>query len=427
MGGTAYENMTEVEKERYDWVQEIYDISARSGLTEDGSKKYLAAQDADKAVNDLETEYEKVLNDEFEYNAMCDPLFQQYAAQYMQEGQMAMKNAIAESSILTGGYGNSWAMSAGAQAFNSQMDTLYGLIPELRAASYDEWATDKQIKLKSLSEDLDEAGELADAANADYEAALADSRSEIIDYIAQGVMSGVITEDEIPTILPLYDNEFTEEEINALTEDILGAVEIYKLKEAELNGIITNIKADIIKNPEHNTEEYITAELAKNGLNYEDVKDSLGIGDAYEFYGGKTPTGTMMDEAAELYYQYGMEGIDRWAAKYPDYSVEKAIDHVLMEHPDIWEVTENEDGYSTSEKLLKDRVWTVTDNGGVNWFGGLDNNAYVKDQYNNEYKLKDLVDEMVKDGSFKTAEEAKKWLVDQKFGVKGGQLAKEEE
>ena len=36
------------------------------------------------------------------------------------------------------------------------------------------------------------------------------------------------------------------------------------------------------------------------------------------------------------------------------------------------------------------RTWTIIDDGGVNWFGGVDNNAKVRDQYKNEYTLGQL-------------------------------------
>ena len=52
-------------------------------------------------------------------------------------------------------------------------------------------------------------------------------------------------------------------------------------------------------------------------------------------------------------------------------------------------------------KDLKDRTWTQVDDGGVNWFWGVDNNAKVKDQYGNVYRLDDLVDALVKEGMSK--------------------------
>ena len=50
---------------------------------------------------------------------------------------------------------------------------------------------------------------------------------------------------------------------------------------------------------------------------------------------------------------------------------------------------------------LSKRSWKLVDGGGINWFGGVDNNAVVKDQYGNTYKLNKLVDALVADGMSK--------------------------
>lgn len=419
-------------EQKYEWASGISDICNRSsGKTGDLISQ---VEDAKQTLADMQEQYDDILNKDFSYNAAYDPLFQQYAAEYMQRGQLAMKNAMAESSMLTGGYGNSWMPTAGAQAWDSVMSGLNGLIPELRAAAYDEWSADKASTLADLEGDLAVQREMVDAIYGEIDGIEADNEEELINYIAQGVIDDIITEDDIDDYLPAYNDTFTDEEIAALTDEVLRVVGDYNIAR---NGVVADIIESIIKNPDLNNEEYLTAELGRHGYSYDDYMkakfNSLKSGGNND--GGKSPTGTMMDEAAELYYQYGMDGLDKWASKYPDYSIDKAIDHVLMIYPDIWETTweENEDGpanlIGTSEKLLKDRTWTVTDNGGANWGGPktIDNNARVKDQYGNEYRLDKLAEAMVKDGSFESVEKAKEWLVSQKFGVKGGKLAKEEE
>ena len=394
MSGTVYE-------EKNDWWEGIKDISIKSDLTGDVDQMRTDAQNATQEKEELEEAYDNLFNEKFEYDATYDPLFQQYAAQYMQKGNMAMKNAMAESALLTGGYGNSWAMSAGAQAFNSQMDALYGLIPELRAAAYDEWATDKKTKLQALSDDLDEAGELADTANADYNAAFADHHADIIDYIVQGIMDSEITENEIPMVLSLYDNEFTEEEINALTADILETVEFYALKEAEQNGIIANIKADIVKNPEHNTEAYITAELAKNGLDYEDIKGAFGIDESYEFYDGKTPTQKMFDEALAA-YETGDEEYLKYLDTVSGYS-QRMLDEHINKYSNRFKLqeTQNQDYYIAKE-----------DDDTNGWLWGIDRKDLLSYKDTNDniktIKVSDLMKELIALGM--TKKDAKQWI-----------------
>ena len=57
---------------------------------------------------------------------------------------------------------------------------------------------------------------------------------------------------------------------------------------------------------------------------------------------------------------------------------------------------------------LNKRSWTLVDDGGVNWFWGVDNNATVKDQYGNTYRLDKLIDALVAEGMSKS--EAKTYV-----------------
>ena len=54
---------------------------------------------------------------------------------------------------------------------------------------------------------------------------------------------------------------------------------------------------------------------------------------------------------------------------------------------------------------LNERKWSMVDNGGTNWFWGVDNNASVKDQYGNTYTLKELKKELEKTMSSKQAKD----------------------
>lgn len=80
---------------------------------------------------------DNILNREkFSYDYAADPMYQQYAQQYQRGGQLAMKNAMAESAALTGGYGNTYAQQVGQQTYQQYMENLAGKIPELHAAAY---------------------------------------------------------------------------------------------------------------------------------------------------------------------------------------------------------------------------------------------------------------------------------------------------
>lgn len=72
----------------------------------------------------------------FNYDLASDPLYNQYAQRYQQLGKMAMEDTMGQSAALTGGYGNSYAQTAGQQQYNQYMQGLNDVIPELRNSAY---------------------------------------------------------------------------------------------------------------------------------------------------------------------------------------------------------------------------------------------------------------------------------------------------
>lgn len=76
----------------------------------------------------------------FSYDVSSDPVYAQYARQYARQGRRASAEAAANAAALTGGYGNSYAATAGNQAYLNQMTALTDMIPALYAAAYDRYA-----------------------------------------------------------------------------------------------------------------------------------------------------------------------------------------------------------------------------------------------------------------------------------------------
>lgn len=82
----------------------------------------------------LDNLLQKIQNRKFEYDMNSDGLYQQIKDRYLEQGEQAAKNAATEASALTGGYGNSYAASAAAQAnqqylqgLNDKATDLYSL------------------------------------------------------------------------------------------------------------------------------------------------------------------------------------------------------------------------------------------------------------------------------------------------------------
>lgn len=94
-----------------------------------------------KYMPQIESLYDKVMNrDKFSYDVNADPLYQQYKNQYAQMGQLAMQDTIGNAAALTGGYGNSWATTAGNQAYQGYLQQLNNKVPELYQQAYAQYA-----------------------------------------------------------------------------------------------------------------------------------------------------------------------------------------------------------------------------------------------------------------------------------------------
>ena len=88
---------------------------------------------------------DKILNREsFNYNFNEDPLYWQYADQYTRKGKLAMQDTMGQAAALTGGYGNSYASTAGNQAYQEYLSQLNEVIPELRRMALDEYNMEGQ-------------------------------------------------------------------------------------------------------------------------------------------------------------------------------------------------------------------------------------------------------------------------------------------
>lgn len=84
---------------------------------------------------------------DFSYDPDDDPVYAAYKQKYLAEGDRASKNAIADYSALTGGYTNSTAMTAGAQAQQYYASKLSDMIPQLASDAYTRYKDKNQTNL----------------------------------------------------------------------------------------------------------------------------------------------------------------------------------------------------------------------------------------------------------------------------------------
>ena len=103
-----------------------------------------------------------ILNREkFSYDLNGDALYQQYKDKYIQQGKLAMGDAIGQASAMTGGYGNSYAQSVGQQQYQASLDNLNDIVPQLYQMALNKYNQEGQ--------DLyNQYGMVADRDNTDY-------------------------------------------------------------------------------------------------------------------------------------------------------------------------------------------------------------------------------------------------------------------
>ena len=146
---TEPKSYSDIDLGKYDGGYDETKDSSVSSALEKASK-------ADQAVNtygdfkysqdeDFKAIMDKILNrEQFSYDLNGDALYQQYKDSYMQQGKMAMQDTMGQAAAMTGGYGNSYASTAGNQAYQAHLQELNNIVPELYQMAYDRYNQEGQ-------------------------------------------------------------------------------------------------------------------------------------------------------------------------------------------------------------------------------------------------------------------------------------------
>ena len=88
-------------------------------------------------INDI---MDKIVNrEEFSYDLNEDALYEQYKDSYIQQGKLAMQDTMGQAAAMTGGFGNSYAATVGNQAYQSYLQELNDVVPELYQMALDQY------------------------------------------------------------------------------------------------------------------------------------------------------------------------------------------------------------------------------------------------------------------------------------------------
>lgn len=84
----------------------------------------------------LSSLYDRIMNrEQFTYDMNADALYQQYKDRYQSMGRQAMMDTMGNATALTGGYGSSYATTAGNQAYQQYLQQLNDIVPDLHNAA----------------------------------------------------------------------------------------------------------------------------------------------------------------------------------------------------------------------------------------------------------------------------------------------------
>ncbi|MBQ7670254.1 MAG: hypothetical protein IJS45_05990 [Clostridia bacterium] len=118
-----------------------------------------AALDAYEASPDYESKYanaisalaDRILKDEgFSYNYSTDPSYMAAREQSEIERRRAASDAASNAAALTGGYANSYGVTAAGEASAKSYDSLRSMIPSLVDAAYKRWSDARRAELERL-------------------------------------------------------------------------------------------------------------------------------------------------------------------------------------------------------------------------------------------------------------------------------------
>ena len=103
-----------------------------------------------------EEQYEKALTDylgrdDFKFDVNEDALYSQLKDVYASQAKLAAEDATARATALTGGYGSTYAATAGSQAYNEHMKGLEDAIPDLYSAALDRYTAKGDQMLSDIS------------------------------------------------------------------------------------------------------------------------------------------------------------------------------------------------------------------------------------------------------------------------------------
>ena len=384
---------------------------------------------------------DKIMNREkFSYDVDNDQLFQQALASAMNSGKQAMQDTIGQASALTGGYGSTYATTAGNQAYNAFIEDAYDNLPQyyqMALEAYQMEGDEMYRQFGMLSEmDDKEYNRNVTAYDATYQhrnqlyneayTQYRDNKNDAFNMAnlqlnehgqlvsdAYNLYSAASNEAD-----KLYEREYTkwQDEVNQamqyaqmLNSDAWAnknfdeSVRQYEQNYAQAEDHFTrNQEFQATESQKQRDWQSAESEKDRAFTASENAKSraasaSRSSGDS----GGSGSPGKTLSNSipSDIEKQAKEAKNDEARLNYVSNMVDKGY------------ITQEQGAYlmdNYNQGALENRVWTVESKGGLNWGGGVDKNAKVKDQYDNVYSMDKLWNDLSKTMGEDKAEE---WII----------------
>jgi len=381
--------------------------------------------------------------DKFSYDADTDPLFQQALASAMSSGKTAMQDTIGQASALTGGYGSSYATTAGNQAYNAFIEDAYSQLPQYYQMAMEAHLAegDEMYRQLGMFTDADdrEYSRLLNAYDATFQ-----HRNRAYDE-AYGIFRDTKSDAFSLANFQLNEhNQMVSDAFNLYNATAGYADTMYDRSYQEWSDSINMAlqqfrlqQSGAIANRDFNYQQdrdAVTDAWTQKQFDYQKERDAVGDSQYQQQFdfqketwqkefdetkrvndaqianmrksGGSGGSGGSVSATSKIPSQISSAAskfkTDDERADYLNSMVQSG--YITEEQADYL----YEANISNAQKPFNERTWSKVDSGGWNWGGGIDKNAKVQDQYNNEYTLGDLWDEASKSMG---KDEAENWII----------------
>ena len=322
----------------------------------------------------IQATIDKILNREkFSYDLNGDALYAQYADKFQQQGKMAMMDTMGQAAAMTGGYGNSYASTAGNQAYQAHLSELNDIVPELYQMAYE--------KYRNEGQDLvDQYSLLSAQDQQDY----GKYRDQVSDYYTD---RDYLTGRDDTEYSKDY-GKFSDDRNLAYQQDRDKVSDEQWQKQFDMA-----LEQWEFEQKQYEDSKNSSSNSGGNGGNNSTKKDTGGVNN-------QVAAGGVSDDIVN---------------KVKNYTTKQGQADYVANQVNSGKITKDQamdllDQYGVSE--LTDRSWEVVDDGGVNWLWGVDNDAVVRDENGKEYTLKQLKKELEKTMTSKEAKDYIKKLQD---------------